>query len=199
MNPKAVIEAEIRLERARAAVESMEAVEKWQTADWDYKTLETGWWTFLHAASGIYAKLEQGSKSSGKSTAWFGRIKHLRKKDPLLSYIHHARDAEQHGLDPVLERQRFGMLAKKGAVVAPPQKEGDHWHITATVGVPMEVKLVSADLFLVSVTDDRFKDTFDPPNSHLGAELADKSPWTVARLGLVYLTSLIDEARLLPE
>ncbi len=199
MNPRAIAEAEIRLERARAAVETMESVEKWQTAEWDFKTLETGWWTFLHAASGIYAKLEQGAKTNGRSSAWFGRVKRLRKTDPLLSYLHHARNSEQHGLDPILEHQKLGFVAKKGATVVPPAEEGGQWHIQATVGVPMEVQIVSPDLFLMPVVDDRFGDEFDPPTEHLGNPLIDISPWVVARLGLDYLVSLIEDAKALPQ
>lgn len=35
---------------------------------------------------------------------------------------------------------------------------------------------------------------FDPPTTHMGAPLADESPLAVARLALVYMTALIEEA-----
>jgi hypothetical protein len=70
----------------------------------DPAIIETLWENFLIAANGIYSKLERGAKTNGKSKAWYGRKKHERKNDPLLSYLHHARNAAEHGIQRITSR-----------------------------------------------------------------------------------------------
>lgn len=55
-----------------------------------------GWSAFLSHANRVFSKLEQGAKTSA-SSPWYGTIIRARKRDPLLQYIHQARDAENHG------------------------------------------------------------------------------------------------------
>ena len=53
MKRKAIAEATIRLERARAAVSDMETA-----VDRSFADFETAWWRFILAAAGLYSKLE---------------------------------------------------------------------------------------------------------------------------------------------
>jgi hypothetical protein len=63
------------------------------------------WIDFLYAFNGVYQKLQKGSLLNGKSKAWFGRIKHMRDSDELLSYLHQARNAEEHGLEAITKTE----------------------------------------------------------------------------------------------
>lgn len=74
----------------------------------DYSTSEAAWTDFLIASNGIFSQLEQGAKSSSKSVAWFGRVRHRQKKDPILRYIHFARNSDEHGIEYVTERHSDG-------------------------------------------------------------------------------------------
>jgi hypothetical protein len=189
MNPKAITEATIRLTQARASLIVMES------DDWVFEEFELAWRNFLLEASSVYSKLEQGAKSSGKSRAWFGRVKHVRKNDELLSYIHHARNTEEHSLEGSTNRTEItAKPANKWTKILPP-KEGDNT-ISATVqsNQPLAVTLISPGIRLVPVTDERYHDTFNPPTTHLGQLLVDRSPIAVARLGIQYFESLISEA-----
>ncbi len=188
MKPKAITEANVRLARARAAVATLE------TQVFDPKVLEPAWWAFLVAAAGIYAKLEQGAKGNGRSEAWFGRVRHLRKNDELLSYIHHARNAEEHGLDSSTAHQK-GILAGKDSfgVELDRDEDGNILHIKAKVGVAFKVQLIPPGIRLLPVTDDRFGDVFQPPATHLGKPLERGTPLEVAQLGLKYLEALVTE------
>jgi hypothetical protein len=91
MDPKALAAAKVRLERAKNAVTALDTAIT--LAD-----MHSAWSAFLLAAGGIYSKLQRGAKGDSKSVAWFGGITHVRKTDPLLSYIHQARNSEEHSV-----------------------------------------------------------------------------------------------------
>jgi hypothetical protein len=92
MDSRALAAARTRLARAKNAVAGLD---KATTVE----EMHSGWWAFLLAADGIYSKLEQGAKGTSKSEPWFGKVKHLRKTDPLLLYIHQARNSDEHGIE----------------------------------------------------------------------------------------------------
>ena len=101
MEPLAVELATARLERAKRALEEFEAAKS-------HKAAEAAWADFLLASSNIYSKLEQGAKGNGKSAGWFGRQKRMRADDPVMRYLHHARNSEEHGLELITERHPDG-------------------------------------------------------------------------------------------
>lgn len=92
MEPKALAAAKVRLERARDAVARLDAATT--LAD-----MHSAWSAFLLAAAAVYSKLERGANGKGKCEAWLGKVRHLRKTDPLLSYIHQARNSDEHSID----------------------------------------------------------------------------------------------------
>lgn len=89
MGQTAVVAANISLAKAAAAVEAMRNAKT-------FPELETAWSDLLSAGHRIFSKLEQGAKASGTSAAWYGRQKNTRRTYPLLSYIHHARNVDEH-------------------------------------------------------------------------------------------------------
>lgn len=74
MNPEAIEQAKSRLAKAEKALAELKAASYFDDA-------ESAWSDFLLAASGIYSKLEQGSKGYPKSAPWFGAEKNLRKRN----------------------------------------------------------------------------------------------------------------------
>jgi hypothetical protein len=97
MDAQAVERAKGRVRRAEKALQALKEAT-------NYDEAEEAWSNFLLAASTIYSKLEQGSKSKGKSAGWFGRKKKERKDDPLLRFLHHARNSDEHGIERVAQR-----------------------------------------------------------------------------------------------
>jgi hypothetical protein len=185
MHPDAVDQALEKLERARAAVERIVALSDAPGA------VEGAWVDFLLAASSIYSKLEQGAKhGSGKSAAWFGRKKSQRKTDPLLRYIHHARNAEEHGIERVTRRASSRVTVEAGTYVQL-RSDGENWNIEHMIG---SIQPAYDRVALVPVRDSRFGDIFQPPWQHLGQTLPDRTPKTIATLGLSYLERMIEEA-----
>lgn len=187
----------------RLATPEDQAGDKLPLTESDFTNANTAWWQFLMAAGGIYSKLEQGAKVNAKSLGWFGRHKNLRKTDPLLQYIHQARNTEEHGLEG--SSSFVGMRATKPgpgvSIYHKPSGEIDY------IVVPRSgkkgdqvVQLVAPGLRLVPVIDGRSGKRFDPPTSHLGVALSGENemdidhPLIIARLAFSYLETMIKEA-----
>lgn len=190
MKAAAIEQARARLAKARGAATDLAKADS-------FAAFQVLWSDFLIAAAGIYSKLEQGAKGSGVSEAWFGRKKHDRKKDPLLSYLHHARNTDEHGIEPTAEHKPgsltiHGDIHLNGMINGP---AGTALRVAPIAGGrPPEIRYAPARIVLVPVTDPRYNDTFHPPASHLGEPLSDTSPIAVASLALTYFESLLAEA-----
>lgn len=130
------------------------------------------------------------------------RKKRQRTEDPLLCYMHQARNSDEHGIAPVTEQRGTSLAVGK---------PGEHVHIgrlefrqsgqtifvsgsaTDSTGKDAPIR-VRPRVILIQVEDERFGTKFDPPDSHLGNPMQDDSPLNVASLWLKYLAALIDEA-----
>ncbi len=194
MDTQAVEQAKGRLQRADKALYALKTAA-------NYDEAEEAWSDFLLAASTIYSKLEQGSKSKGTSAGWFGRKKKERKDDPLLRFLHHARNSDEHGIERVAARG--GNPTDLGG--KPLMFNEYREHVILDVRDPKtgEIKeqnikaiLHGPSLTMVRVHDSRFGDFCDPPTKHMDKtiEVEDNSLIGVAGLGLTYLTNLIAEA-----
>jgi hypothetical protein len=189
-----------RLEKTREALERLESA---KTLD----ETESAWSDLLLSGNGIYSKLEQGSKAIGRAAGWFGRAKKARKDDPLLSYMHHARNSEEHAIEDITARMKAGQASITIREPFDPKKlEGVQIHIGTDSRGHVRVSSSNEDvmatttydrpaLALVRVKDPRYNDYFDPPYEHFGVKLPDQSPLTIGRLFVDYLVKLIDDAR----
>jgi hypothetical protein len=187
MKSEAITEARIRLRRAEAAVLDL------QKQGFNFDQQEDAWWTFLLAADQIYEKLKNGARNDSRSAPWFGKVEHTRRKDPLLLYIHQARNSDQHGLAPSTRRTKMTMVAVYGCEVIY-DDDGNTLEIRAVAGAPMKAQAVPPEIKLVTVHDNLHGDSFDPPTAHLGAPLWDSSPAAIATVALAHLATLIDKA-----
>jgi hypothetical protein len=182
MEPLAVEQAKTRLQKAEKSLEALRIAS-------NYEEAEEAWSDFLTAASALYSKLEQGSKSNGKSAGWYGRKKHERRKDQLLRYLHHARNSNEHGVERVVARLPGNKFGFKGR----PMKFGEREPVKIQriddkrqpIGDQVDGFLDGPSLRLVRVHDTIYDDYFDPPEEHLGTKigLADKTPLGVGSLG----------------
>lgn len=192
MKPVAIEAADARVQRARGTISIMER------SDVPIRDIESAWWTFLLAASGVYSKLEQGAKGAGKSEAWFGRVKHTRKNDPLLSYLHHARNSEEHSLETTASagvasiESRHPSVRVSGLTDDPPSIDID---IHSALESDEPIGTITIGVCIRPVKDDRFGDTFPIPKTHLGKPLSSRDVSYIAKLGLAHLEHLVVEAR----
>jgi hypothetical protein len=185
MNAEAITEARIRLRRAENAVREL------QRLDFDFDRQEDAWWTFLLAADQVYQKLLSGSRNDPRARQWFGGKERERSDDPLLKYVHQARNADQHGLSPSTKRTKMTLVAVHGCEVIC-DGGGNVLELKATVGVPMEARAVPPEIKLIPVRNRGVE--FDPPGEHLGQPLIDGSPAEVATAAICHLRRLIEDA-----
>jgi hypothetical protein len=186
MHPDAILQASERLNRAKQAIEAMEAEEP-------AASLEMLWLDFLLAAHGVYLKLEKGAQGNPKSRHWFGKVKHERKTDPLLRYLHQARNAGEHGLSRPTKRTNTYIMVPPGGAVALVVTAPGEWTAQAVRG---ELEFPNDIIRLVAVYDDRSDNWYQPPVAHLGQPLADTTPLGVATAAIAYLERLIGAASL---
>lgn len=169
-----------RYERAKAAADRV-------TKTLDLPELDTAWWTFILAAAGVYSQLEQGAKGSPKSAQWFAEVKAERKRDPMLQYLHQARNAEEHG-DGGGRAHGIDAVAIKGATVNR-DEDGKFVGINATVGVELNVKVIPTGIRLKPVCN--FGVLYPVPSEHDGAVIAEPLSYNVMALGTEYLKKLL--------
>jgi len=194
MDALAVAQARGRLLKAEKSLAAFKAATKIEDA-------EEAWSDFLLAASTIYSKLEQGSKGHGPSQGWFGRKKKERKDDPLLRYLHFARNSDEHGIERV--------AATTGNNTNPLQgnrklRFNERFPVKMTqieektkqpFGETFDAVIAGPTLKPVRVTDSRFKDYCDPPRTHMGKHISYCDFVDgIAAVALAYLKELVAEA-----
>jgi hypothetical protein len=192
MEPLAVEQAKSRLVKAGEALQALKSATNYQMA-------ESAWTDFLIAASTIYSKLEQGSKKNGKSRGWFGLKKRERKDDPLLRYLHQARNSDEHGIERVVERvpgsAAFGRTLRYGERV--PVQIAPIDPITGKPGEFVEGFIPGQNIALIRVYDRRFNDFCDPPTEHRGKPVDSRFVYELGIVAFDYLTELLSEAETL--
>jgi hypothetical protein len=186
MKPDALKQAWQELHKAERAHHGMTHV---ATLD----NIEDSWKEFLFAVTVLYNKLNAGSKGNAKSVTWFNTVKHERKIDPLLSYLHHARDVATHGIARIAE-QRGSIFAIKGDFILNGTFGKDLTVTPILGGAPVKFMSVPAHLELIKVVDDRFGTEFEVPEAHLGQVIYNKTPHEFSRLALIYLRDLLGRA-----
>jgi hypothetical protein len=148
------------------------------------------WSGFLIHANRVLVKLEQGAKNT-PSQPWFGTITHRRRTDPLLVYLHQARDASEHGDvirgNDVVVRHGPGRVQR--AIFTPDALAAGGGSAGSTLDLPT--------VALLPVTT-RGR-TYQPPMEHLGQPIIP-AIHVVAEAMLIFLTKVVEEAksRILP-
>jgi hypothetical protein len=199
----------IALEKAREHLRlAREAADKLTPAN-GFRSYSEAWSQFLAQVSRFYSKMEQGAKGCNKSEPWFGRRKRERKTDQLLSYLHHARDSDEHGLEDVCRIRVKGASLKfpqtqevRASIMMRMNEDGTmdirNPSVTTPDGTFDQVELEDPRFVLVTVRDDRFGDKFDPPVMHLGHPIVGREPPILASLALRYLDEFLADAETLP-
>lgn len=183
--------------RLKEAFEAFEALERERS----WESFETQWTRLLTSLNSVYCILEHSSKGAPKSEGWFSRVLGQRRSDELLSYLMHARNANDHGIAEVLRLEPGGVgigSNRGGGAVIKNLKIGpggrienlEGWQLD---GSPLEITVRAPRAVLVPVTDRGI--TYKPPESFLGSKLSDMTPMGVAKEALELMTILFDEAQ----
>jgi hypothetical protein len=200
MRAVAITKARNHLELARTAIDLLQI-------EGGFRQFERAWAEVLSQLGRVYNTLEQGAKGCNVSEPWFGGKKKERRSDPLLSYIHHARNTYEHGLDDLTQRRVDAaslhflptneitvgfdmMIDDKGAMhVRNPVVKSPNGGIN-------RVEVVNPQVDLIAIRDRGV--VYDPPKMHDGTPIVNVAPTTVANLAVAHLERLLVEASELP-
>jgi hypothetical protein len=183
------IEAISRVHKARTALE------RCRSAGDDHAQFKLDWEFFLVSLKGVYSFLEQATKGHPKLTPWFGQIRNARRTDMLLQYLQQARDAEEHGILPVVKMQRKTTFSNPSGGTVDINHDAfgrPTYKITPNNGERLQISSDGPKVVLASVTTR--SGTYPPPTSHLGLPIEDPSPLIVGQLGLEYYDRAVKEA-----
>ena len=196
MKRAGITKAETRLAVAREALARIKASSS-------YQEFEPAWAGLLIALNTVHSVLEQSAQASAESRQWYDRKKLERKSDPLLQYVHQARNADEHGIEPIA-------VHVPGAMSIGPNGESvhiDYMEISPNGRVegrfiPVDGKFPTIGFTAPHVRLAPVKNrgvTYDPPREHLGQKLTNgASPLDVATMAFQYHEVLIAEASKLP-
>jgi hypothetical protein len=169
-----------------------------------YEVSRRHWYEFLVSANSIFGVFEQGAKQGDDGDRdWFKARKQQRKDDPLLSYLHHARNADEHHVASVTElaKPRMVMMAGEEKIAAVEDMVGNKGTFQNLQSGPADLTKVNGIRVyperakLIKVTDS--SGTYEPPVMHLGEALEENSPSEVAKLMTVYLEAMVADAQTL--
>jgi hypothetical protein len=194
MDPKAITKAKSRLRVAEKAIAELAECT-------DFDTFSDLWYMILVSSKNVYTVLEQGAKASPSTRQWFGGIKSIRRDDALLQYLFEARNDDEHGLDISAEHVPGSIsigVAKLGFSNSMTFNgsfgPGQTMHVQSNDGMPVLIEETLPHVRLIPISA-RGNRTLHPPTEHLGQQLTDLSPLSVATHGLSYLTSLVEDAK----
>ena len=187
------------IEKCRSRLRSAENALADLSAASDITSFQEGWYPFLCAWKAVLNVVEQVVKGTPAATTWFNRKKQERKDDPLLAYLFHARNDEEHGLDPSVRHAeavvRFsipdaGVENRQISVRVNPRTGKTEPY--RTDGGPLIIEEERGPgPALQSVTDRGI--IYGPPVQHLGKSISD-DPLVVASAGLAWMHALVSEA-----
>jgi hypothetical protein len=163
-----------------------EAKRELRSAEWalgrmhsapDFDSFEDTWRQYLMALRKVWIKTERGCQHVRKRfEPWQGKIKSQQRNDQLLRYLEHARNADEHTIQLILDD-----IPKQTVTVG-----GD------TVYVGNDVVIIAPRVELRPVKDRG--EWYDPPVEHLGKALAERGPLKVAELGLAFYADFVEQA-----
>lgn len=191
MDSAAVAKAQTRLAKMNEAFGRMKTGK-------EFSQFVGEWTDFLVAGQEIYNYLSKGSRDLPRSRQWFAQKKNERSTDALLIYLHQARNADEHGIEPIAEHRpgHIGVGASGGTIVIH-RMLINAGHVAADFtpvgGGTLNLEMVEAHAALIPVWSRG--NWYHPPRHHLGTMLKAPSPVDVAELGLAYHARLVEEAQ----
>lgn len=179
-------------ERALAKVQTCFA--RLQQAD-DLEEVADAWEDFLQAAAKVYEKFRAASRGDPQTWGWFGRVEEERRSDPLLCYLHHARNADFHRFEEIVEpagpihgiKSTGGVRINSLQIIQGRLVSGSLEPTSPASEIT--ISMYPSHLRLLPVTDRGI--VYDVPTQHEGREVGVISVMKAAELAVGYLNRLV--------
>lgn len=186
------------LEKSRSRLRNIDKAIRELDAGGTFEAFTDTWFSFLTAYKSIYTALEQGAKVSAQSRQWFGSKSSERRGDELLQYLYQARNDEEHGLENATKAVPGRATLE---IVVPDSLQIDLSNVafhgnTARLSngdTARVIENIPPHVILVPVQD-RGRNEYRSPTTHLGIPIQDASPLGVARLAQTYMERVVKEA-----
>ena len=189
MDEKAFARAREEAKLAASKLEAMKTAKK-------LAALAQLWSEFLTHIQRAFTKMKIAT-ANGPSKRWYDTIENIRRTDDLLSYIRHARNADEHGVESVTH-------AKPGGIGISP-KVGNTLHVDylemnkgqMTLGPELAknaiIEFIPVSIHLSAVRDRA--STYQPPKPHLGNPIQNATLIGAAEAAITYLEAALSEAK----
>ena len=143
-----------------------------------------------------FTKMKIAAKD-GPSKGWYDNIENQRKADELLSYVRHARNADEHGIDRIVKKKSacVGISPKTGNSLFVDYMEIGQGSLTLgpQAAANAKIEFTPASVQLASVYDRGI--VYQPPATHLGENLKKSTdPIEIGTHALAFLRGTIDDA-----
>ena len=163
----------------------------------NFADFEDAWQDLLGCLEKSWHKIERARQPfRNKFEPWQGRFKKRRKDDPLLRYLAHARNADEHTLEEtVVHRPAHRTInpAYGNSLYIEHMEIRGGQIVSYSGNKPLVVQDYPARVELR-----RFRDSgawYEPPAYHQGKKLQSREPVAVAKLGLRFYADFIRKAR----
>jgi hypothetical protein len=146
----------------------------------DFSAFEASWREFLRKIERVWSKAQAGMHDRPGWKRFEVEIEDLRKNDPLLRYLRHARNADEHSIQDVTG----DWDAKARATQITSNSIKVEWEVWDRPLLPVTNRGV----------------TYEPPREHLGQPLSDRlkkgvaEPIVMADLALGFYKSVLNRA-----
>lgn len=171
----------------------------------DYQSFHAPWSNFLRSTGSILNTLDKATRANPQKRQWYGETKQAAKKDQFLSYMHQARNSDEHdakwtsnsplksfnfnggdrpitSADPGRPANALFTFGKDGLVIDP---------IVFSANPTINYSHHRATLLPVQ---DREGKVYNPPTDFFGKPVSPADPITIGELYAVYLEELVNEA-----
>jgi hypothetical protein len=165
-----------------------------------FETFAVAWQMFLDRLEKVWVKAERECQAfRAKFEPWQGTFKVLRREDPLLRYLHQARHADQHSIQPTAVERLAGVLIEippSGMVELHLDEEQGQLTL---VGLHRLIRREQPGYMLLPI--ENRGTAYKPPAEHLGQRLTAADPLTVAEKGLAFYEDFLRqvEERFFPQ
>jgi hypothetical protein len=178
-----------QLAKAQASLESMR-----NSISLD--AFEGHWKDLLHHVERVWTKSLHKYDSYQGWRALKAKYESLRNNDPLLSYVKNARDADEHTVNEVVDREPggIGINAAEGNALYIERMEFGGGKISIKSPQRIRVDFIPGKIRLLPVIKrDR---TYDVPTTHLGDALDPNKVVEVAQKVVTFYAGFLDEVEM---
>jgi len=159
-----------------------------------FDKFEEAWKSFLNNIEKCRVKVERACQHKRNLfQPWQGKFITLRKKDPLLRYIKHARNVDQHTIEEIVKHTPgWSGLRHTGRSGYVKSLKIANNVITEYIGSPLVIENHPSRIDLLRVKDSG--NWYNPPTSHLDKNLEQRDPISIAQTGLEFYRQFLKEA-----